>query len=136
MLGFLPSIGVEALQLVRYGKSERFAMHYDWFEDPVIDQNQLRYNRLASFFLYLDANCTSGETYFPKLAAPPLDLDDERFSITANRTGLGIVPGVGSGVFWMNLHGNGTGDTRTLHAGMPVREGTKTAMNIWIKARV
>ena len=136
VVGFLPSSGIEALQLVRYGESERFAIHYDWFEGPVLDSSRMRYNRLASFFLYLDANCTSGETYFPQLPAPPRDLDDGRFLTTANRTGLAIVPRVGSGVFWMNLHGNGTGDTRTLHTGMPVRKGTKTAMNIWIKAEV
>ena len=38
----------------------------------------------------------------------------------------------GNAIFWVNLFpGNGTGDGRTLHAGLPVKGGIKTAINIW-----
>ena len=112
-------------------------MHYDWFNDPLVDKNTgERYNRVASFFLYLDVNCTSGGTYFPRLPAPPEGLSENRFSTTANRTGLVINPRLGSGVAWLNLNGTGAGDERTLHAGLPVREGSKVGMNIWIKIKV
>ena len=38
----------------------------------------------------------------------------------------------GNALFWVNLFPeNGTGDGRTLHAGLPVKGGVKTAMNIW-----
>ena len=137
LLGFVPYTDVEALQLVRYRPSELFGMHYDWFNDPLVDKNSgERYNRVASFFLYLDANCTSGGTYFSRLPAPPEGRSEDRFSTTANRPGLVIVPRLGSGVAWLNLNGTGAEDERTLHAGLPVREGSKVGMNIWIKMKV
>ena len=37
----------------------------------------------------------------------------------------------GNALFWVNLFPNGTGDSRTVHAGLPVEGGTKHAMNIW-----
>lgn len=45
--------------------------------------------------------------------------------------GTAFKPRRGNAVFWVNLHGNGTGDERVQHAGLPLREGVKTAMNIW-----
>ncbi|KAL9119446.1 MAG: hypothetical protein Q9187_003999 [Circinaria calcarea] len=136
LIGFIPFLGVEALQLVQYGPSALFAMHYDWFETPLMSTSGEDYNRIASFFLYLDANCTAGATYFPRLPAPPENVHGDRFSTTANRTGLAVMPNLGSGVFWINLGANGTGDERVLHAGLPVSEGSKIGMNIWIKGKV
>lgn len=38
----------------------------------------------------------------------------------------------GNALFWVNMFpNNGSGDGRTLHAGLPVKGGVKTAMNIW-----
>ncbi|KAM7193441.1 hypothetical protein V8F33_007820 [Rhypophila sp. PSN 637] len=46
--------------------------------------------------------------------------------------GLAFRPVAGNALFWINLHPeNGTGDTRTNHAGLPILDGIKTAMNIW-----
>ncbi|KAL2124976.1 hypothetical protein VTJ04DRAFT_1341 [Mycothermus thermophilus] len=45
--------------------------------------------------------------------------------------GLAFRPVAGNAIFWVNLFPNGTGDTRTLHAGLPLASGRKTAMNIW-----
>ncbi len=45
--------------------------------------------------------------------------------------GVAFAPVSGNALFWVNLFPNGTGDLRTLHAGLPVESGTKTAMNIW-----
>lgn len=133
LLGFLPYDGMEALQLVRYRPSQLFALHHDWFAAPKLDPHGRRYNRLASIFVYLDAGCVSGATYFPNLPPPPVArTDDARFSTTAEGKGLGIVPVVGNGVFWMNLKKDYSGDERLLHAGLPVAEGTKVGMNIWI----
>ncbi|KAL8794592.1 MAG: hypothetical protein Q9182_007612 [Xanthomendoza sp. 2 TL-2023] len=136
LMGFIPNTGVEALQLVRYGRSEKFGMHYDWFDSPMVDKSGERYNRIATLFLYLEANCTAGSTYFPRLPPPPESAREERFSTTANRSGLAVMPRAASGVFWVNLKADGTGDERTLHAGMPVGMGSKTGLNIWVKARV
>ncbi|KAL1843840.1 hypothetical protein VTJ49DRAFT_7191 [Mycothermus thermophilus] len=45
--------------------------------------------------------------------------------------GLAFRPVAGNAIFWVNLHPNGTGDMRTMHAGLPLESGRKTAMNIW-----
>lgn len=34
-------------------------------------------------------------------------------------------------MFWVNTREDGTGFVETLHAGMPVKSGTKVGMNIW-----
>lgn len=105
-MGFIPNTGVEALQLVRYRRSEKFGIHYDWFDSPMVDKSGERYNRIATLFLYLEANCTAGSTYFPRLPPPPESARGERFK--ADRTG----------------------DERTLHTGIPVGMGSKTGLNI------
>ncbi|KAK4147278.1 uncharacterized protein C8A04DRAFT_24520 [Dichotomopilus funicola] len=141
-LGFLDHVGVEAFQLVRYHDGDLFGMHYDWFNDPLPDgKTGKHYNRLASFFVYLEADCEAGSTYFPHLPSPPAgiqetDADAGRYTSTQKGTGLAVLPRLGSGLFWLNLHPNGTGDPRTLHAGLPVTSGKKIGMNIWIKGRV
>ncbi len=43
------------------------------------------------------------------------------------------MPILGSGIFWINLKEDDSGDSRTLHAGMPVGSGSKTGMDIWAK---
>ncbi|KAK7744407.1 hypothetical protein SLS62_010197 [Diatrype stigma] len=45
--------------------------------------------------------------------------------------GVAFAPMSGNALFWVNLFPNGTGDPRTIHAGLPVESGRKTAMNIW-----
>ena len=133
-IGFIPHAGVEALQLVHYGPSDLFALHYDWFKSSLVDKQGRKHNRIASFFIYLETNFTAGQTYFPDLPHPPMNNSrNERFSSTEDYKGLGVLPTLGSGLFWINLHDNDTGDTRTLHAGLPVGNGSKTGMNIWIK---
>jgi hypothetical protein len=47
--------------------------------------------------------------------------------------GTTFKPRKGRGVFWVNLHESGFGDQRVRHAGLPVREGQKVGMNIWVK---
>ncbi|KAK4466082.1 hypothetical protein QBC42DRAFT_259966 [Cladorrhinum samala] len=143
VLGFLPHVGVEAFQLVRYHDGDLFGMHHDWFREALPDgKTGKSYNRLASFFVYLQADCEAGATYFPHLPPPPAEMmgdsegGSERYQTTQNGTGLAVMPRLGSGLFWQNLHPNGTGDERTLHAGLPITKGTKIGMNIWIKGRI
>ena len=45
--------------------------------------------------------------------------------------GLAFRPVAGNALFWVNLRPDGTGDERTNHAGLPLVDGLKTAMNIW-----
>ena len=128
-------------QMVHYTAGQKFDQHHDWFRQPRLrdgDNGRKRlYNRAATFFVVLAANCTEGETYFPyaKPAAP----QDRRTEVGGvwrehEDGGMAFRPIPGNAVFWVNLLPDGSGDTRTLHAGLPVGEGTKTAMNIWPRA--
>ncbi|KAI4600443.1 hypothetical protein KJ359_000798 [Pestalotiopsis sp. 9143b] len=142
-------------QLVRYTAGQRFNLHHDWYERPQRarrDKAHLgrAWNRAASFFAVLEADgCKGGETHFPyiKPAAPKMtrraaaagnnasqSASSEWYELDGeDRDGGGIAfrPVRGNAVFWVNLHANGTGDERTMHAGLPLLEGRKTAMNIW-----
>lgn len=146
-------------QLVRYTKGQRFNLHSDWWGVPraAADGSGRGWNRLASFFVGLQDNCTGGETYFP-FVEPPVAPKSESESArgrdgrleeteeqemmhrwTGKETvwrrhpkgGVAFRPVAGNAVFWVNLHADGTGDVRTKHAGLPIGEGLKTAMNIW-----
>lgn len=149
-------------QLVRYTEGQRFDVHHDWFDMPQItlsDPKRRQWNRVASFFAILEANgVQEGETWFPYIKTvetqpsllPPksvrkaetdggetTDVEDSDFIRPFWREhpegGLAFRPVEGNAVFWVNLHPNGTGDMRTMHAGLPVKGGRKTAMNIWPK---
>ncbi|KAL2143157.1 hypothetical protein VTI28DRAFT_304 [Corynascus sepedonium] len=145
-------------QLVRYdGQGQRFNVHHDWFDSPVRaadGSDSRRWNRIASFFAILEDDCVGGETHFPfakPITAPSprgetmwqgdivgetgeqeTDDQDRRPLWREHEDGgLAFRPVAGNAIFWVNLHANGTGDTRTNHAGLPVESGRKTAMNIW-----
>lgn len=89
------------------------------------------YNRLVSIFVYLGDDCEGGETYFPNVAGVSAEADGEKFKRTDTGMGLLVKPKKGSAVLWMNLHRNGTGDKRLLHAGLPVKSGVKLGMNMF-----
>jgi hypothetical protein len=67
-------------------------------------------------FSYLADVALGGETDFPLL-------------------GVRIQPKQGRVVHFHNLHANGMPDDRTLHAGMPVLEGTKWLATLWTRER-
>jgi prolyl 4-hydroxylase len=138
-------------QLVRYGPGEKFNIHHDWFVGPrrATDGTERSWNRVASFFAVLEDNCTAGETHFPFVEGivQPSERGetawaggwemgkegDEYKPLWREHEdgGLAFRPVAGNAIFWVNLHPNGTGDMRTVHAGLPLGEGRKTAMNIW-----
>lgn len=152
--GFMGTLMLEGrdeigpLQLVRYTRGQKFNIHHDWYDQPqwAYDGSRRKFNRVASFFAVLQDNCTDGETYFPYIG--PRLRDDSNVAVKGNTGprcwtgsdpivrqhqdgGLAFRPIRGNAVFWVNLHANGSGDERTMHAGLPVGEGVKTAMNIW-----
>ncbi|ROW11842.1 hypothetical protein VPNG_04944 [Cytospora leucostoma] len=135
-------------QLVRYTAGQHFNVHHDWYDTPqrAYDGSRRTFNRVATFFAILQDNCTGGETYFPYITRPPGLVGYDRALEHAGSKSWGEVdppwrvhedgglifrPVKGNALFWVNLHANGTGDERTVHAGLPVGEGLKTAMNIW-----
>lgn len=129
LLGNLQHHEFEPPQLVRYEKSEQFHLHYDWFEQSSPGLSK-PYNRLASIFAYLGDECTGGETYFPHIPAVSSGLGQDKF-LKGDDNSLAIKPVRGNAIFWVNLHPNGTGDERVLHAGLPVRSGVKFGLNLW-----
>ncbi|KAI1086880.1 hypothetical protein F5B19DRAFT_108110 [Rostrohypoxylon terebratum] len=126
-------------QLVRYTAGQRFNRHRDWYERPQPAREGLlgrgkSWNRIASFFAILQDQCTGGETWFPLVNTTVPSRDDQKgrqLWKTHEDGGVAFRPIAGNALFWVNLFANGTGDDRTVHAGSPVREGLKTAMNIW-----
>ncbi|KAK7977745.1 hypothetical protein PG996_003798 [Apiospora saccharicola] len=144
-------------QLVRYEPGQHYNVHHDWYETSQppargeVDEWRGRgWNRIASFFAILEDGCEGGETWFPRVEPPPglltahgNDVNHEKKGEEDSRAttppiwrihedgGLAFRPVAGNALFWVNLHTNGTGDRRTLHAGLPVDDGLKTAMNIW-----
>jgi prolyl 4-hydroxylase len=131
---------IESPQLVRYREGQKFNMHTDWFEAPLAtgDGRQRVWNRAASFFAILEDNCTAGETYFPHIK-PLAKIPKNRENYTNSPWklhkdgGLVFPPVRGNALFWVNLLPNGRGDTRVEHAGLPVKDGIKSAINVWAK---
>lgn len=126
-------------QLVRYTAGQRFNRHRDWYAQPQAVRKGMMgrgrsWNRVASFFAILQDECTGGETWFPLVNAtvkPDGAGAGRRFWRTHEDGGLAFRPVAGNALFWVNLFANGTGDDRTVHAGLPLEDGLKTAMNIW-----
>ncbi|KAL0475168.1 hypothetical protein QR685DRAFT_37601 [Neurospora intermedia] len=140
-------------QLVRYRAGQRFNVHHDWFDRPLLanDGSNRVWNRVASVFAILQDNCTKGETQFPHakpiISPSPWNepmwrggLEDQKLKNVTDLKplwrehedgGLAFRPVAGNAIFWVNLHANGTGDERTNYAGLPLEDGLKTAMNIW-----
>ncbi|KAL9107314.1 MAG: hypothetical protein Q9227_007766 [Pyrenula ochraceoflavens] len=127
-----PRTHLEPLQLVQYGNGEKYDLHTDWFESAGHTTSEYGGNRLTSFFAYVAVSddITGGGTNFPMLDPPK----DERWCQYINcdepwDAGVTFRPIQGNAVFWQNLHGDGSGNRATVHAGLPVSSGkVKTEM--------
>ncbi|UJR24658.1 hypothetical protein I4U23_006032 [Adineta vaga] len=125
---------IEPLQVVKYTPEQQFKAHYDWFSQTDLTKNGGQ--RISTFFTYLQANCTLGETEF--LDIPFNLLLHERFCdiLICDRksleSGIRFRPIVGNSVFWFNVDEQGTVDYLTYHAGRPPGEnGHKIGLNTW-----
>ena len=137
LLGNVQHEEVEALQLLRYDSGGQFRLHYDWFPFVANKRNvsatapDRDFQRLGTIFVYLNDDCVGGQTYFPCLPGVSDQADGEKFSRTDTGKGLLVNPKKGNAVFWNNMHANGTGDRRVLHAGLPLQSGVKLGINIF-----
>ncbi|KAF2653345.1 hypothetical protein K491DRAFT_579128, partial [Lophiostoma macrostomum CBS 122681] len=148
----LPSEPFSIPQLVRYAPSQKYDLHTDFWPQHQLmnDGSGRRFNRVASFFVFLKANCTEGETYFPLVDVLDAERDGEEGGNRAEEVasiwkdgkisrgekdgevkGVKFRPIAGNAIFWVNLDGQGRGDRRLVHAGLPVGEGEKVGLNIW-----
>ena len=116
---YIPIIFQEPFQLVRYGTGQQYAPHFDYFDRKDTfsrEEVEKRGQRLLTILAYLVEPEKGGETLFPRL-------------------NLSIKPKKGSAIFWYNIDENKIEDTRTEHGGMPVHEGYKVAMNMWVRTK-
>ncbi|CAF1591576.1 unnamed protein product [Adineta ricciae] len=129
---------VEPLQVVKYTSDQEYKPHYDWF--PEGDLHKFGSQRVATFFTYLYANCSQGETEFLKIRFEKsihtkfcdILVCDEKTS----QLGLRFRPLVGNSIFWYNVNEQGKGDPLTFHAGRaPTKDGLKIGLNTWIRSK-
>lgn len=105
----------EGLQVLRYLPGQQYEAHYDWF-DP--DQpgfaaiTEKGGQRIASLVMYLNTPEAGGGTAFPHIG----------LTVTALR---------GAAVYFAY----DTGDTASLHAGLPVQKGEKWIATKWLRER-
>jgi prolyl 4-hydroxylase len=132
-------------QLVRYFPSQKYDLHTDYWPTHQLtkDHPPRRFNRPASFFVFLRSNCTGGYTYFPEVNVLDKDAEAgghlesmwdgkaERGEKNGEKKGIRFKPIAGNAIFWINLDADGKGDKRLVHAGEPVEDGEKIGMNLW-----
>jgi prolyl 4-hydroxylase len=112
---------VDALEIptvLHYLKGQEFTPHFDITINPDAPDYRERLargdqQRVITFLLYLNDDYEGGETEFPALG--------ERWK--GRR---------GEGLFFWNVHPDGTLDERKLHAGLPVTQGEKWVFSQWI----
>ena len=121
----------EYTQVLRYGVTEKYSAHHDYF-DPRSYQNDkstLRLirngdrNRMSTVFWYLTTVEVGGETVFPRFNGGV-----ER-STSDCETGLKVKPEAGKVIIFYSMHPDGSPDPASLHGACPVKEGVKWAAN-------
>ncbi|KAK6436627.1 hypothetical protein LTR95_007183 [Oleoguttula sp. CCFEE 5521] len=124
---------IEQLWTQRYNVSGHYAMHYDWASDSKVAR------RASTFNVYVQAPQRGGGTHFPRLQHPGREskwcefIDCVLGTDPDNASNIGVVfkPRAGAAVFWQNFDEEGRGFRETIHAGLPVLEGSKIGLNIW-----
>lgn len=122
--GYREGLAIERLKIQRYGIGGHYSHHYDWRGGGQID-------RVSSFMVYVDANCTGGGTQFPRLIRPADKRWCQFIECEDGEEGVTFKPVKGNAIYWENLRADGTGYPETWHAGLPVNSGTKIGLNIW-----
>jgi len=132
----LPVTHQEDVQVLRYGETEKYDSHHDYFEPSLYQQDpgtlsliqKGRRNRMITVFWYLSDVERGGETVFPsfdKLRAAPKHLQCES-------GGLRVRPEAGKVIVFYSQTPNGALDSDSLHGACPVKEGVKWAANKWV----
>ncbi|CAF0924391.1 unnamed protein product [Adineta steineri] len=126
---------MEPVQVVKYTNDQEVVAHYDWL---MPNASELGGERVTTYFTYLQANCSMGETEFIEI---PFNRSlHERFcdilicDENVTEHGLRFRPIAGNTVFWYNMDEYGQVDYWTVHAGRPPGEnGTKIGLNVWTR---
>jgi len=131
----IPTNHQEYTQVLRYGKTEHYVAHHDFF-NPIFykkDPDTLRMiqngrrNRLATVFCYFSNVEKGGHTVFPRWNGAPSPTD---FSDCTK--GLKVKPQRGKVIIFYSQTPDGALDDLSLHGACPVEEGIKWAGNKWV----
>lgn len=135
----LPKVHQEILQVLRYGTSEKYDAHHDYFDpkDYKSDKNTLnlidngKKNRFATVFWYLTTVKEGGETIFPRYQNKPLP---RGYAYSDCDHGLKVKPQKGKVIIFYSLDARGQMDPLSLHGACPVigEDDVKWAANKWI----
>mmetsp|Transcript_24344 Transcript_24344/g.71332 ORF Transcript_24344/g.71332 Transcript_24344/m.71332 type:complete len:145 (+) Transcript_24344:2-436(+) len=112
-----PYENVEPLQLVKYVEGQKYEPHFDYGEACDFEENLDKGHRHVTMLVYLNSvpDEWGGWTTFPKLQ-------------------IKMSPQANAAIVFNDCHANGQEDPRTLHGGSPPTNGTKIAINVWIRA--
>lgn len=112
-----PAIRGEGLQVLQYGKGAEYRPHYDFF-DPKNENFQRNVGkggqRVGTLLMYLSDVEAGGGTSFPKV-------------------NLEVRPKKGMALYFANTKFDGSVESLSLHAGMPVIKGTKYLATKWLR---
>ena len=108
---------IEGLQIVKYEVGEHYNTHFDWFDrttEAGKQEMEKGGQRRLTILVYLIEPKSGGSTRFPQID-------------------LNVQPKMGDAILFYNTTPTHNDDPLTEHGGMPVKEGTKIAMNIWVR---
>jgi prolyl 4-hydroxylase len=126
--GHTRSISLEKLKVQKYGTGGHYSHHFDWMG------GRAEMDRVSSFMVYVEANCTGGGTEFPRLRSTAMVdgvINGCESSECVDGMGVTFQPRKLNAVFWENIAENREGFQETYHAGLPVTSGSKIGLNIW-----
>ena len=118
LTGIDPGYG-EALQGQRYAVGQQFKAHHDFFATDQLywrEQVVMGGQRTWTAMAFLNEPEAGGTTSFPTL-------------------GIALKPRTGTLLVWNNMDEFGEPNAATLHAGMPIEQGTKYILTKWYRER-
>jgi prolyl 4-hydroxylase len=130
----IPRSHQEPIQVLRYGNTERYTSHHDYFDPRLYQKDKKtlrligngRRNRMVTVFWYLSDVEQGGETIFPRSGG-----GRER-SFDDCETGLKVKPESGKVIIFYSMTFEGKTDSNSLHGACRVVEGIKWAANKWV----
>lgn len=113
-----PIENFEDIQVVRYKPGTYYKAHHD----ACCDDNKHCKSfdaeagqRIGTLVVYLNEDFEEGQTHFPMYGD------------------LKLKPSPGAGIFFRPLDDTGKCHPKALHAGLPIKSGTKYICNVWIR---
>lgn len=131
----MPTNHQEHVQVLRYGHSQNYVTHHDYFHPDLYskDKNTLaliengKKNRMATVFWYLNDVPKGGHTVFPRADKGPQPPNTDAWDV-----GLKVKPEHGKVIIFYSMTPDGELDPYSLHGAAPVEEGVKWAANKWV----